>query len=267
MRLRLRHESCFLCIFMTCSSIRLACFNRALQCVFAVATLHLAASCATAPNPAEGPANSGTSGWGSKTTPPSFSVTVSPAVVSRGQTATYTVKSSLSSSTAIKVYYSLGGTAIRGTDYTVNVASPVTIPAGATSTTVRLSALTQKNRTATMTLKSGTGYGLGTPVSTSVTLQPTPTPTPTPSPTPTLRRRLAQHQLRRRHQLQHQLRRPRQHQRQHQRLVQRQLPRRRRHKTSGLRCALMGYPAQARRPTHSMAVRWTNLIPSCSTTS
>ncbi|NJR41706.1 MAG: DUF1800 family protein [Akkermansiaceae bacterium] len=75
---------------------------------------------------------------------------------------------------AITVNFSLGGTAVDGTDYN-SPGGTVTIPFGADETEVNitpiLDAIAEPNETITLTLLAGTGYALGTaPLQTTATL-------------------------------------------------------------------------------------------------
>ena len=106
---------------------------------------------------------------------PRVSVSASPTKIHEGENATYTVAASPAPSQSITVHYSTSGTAILGTDYTLSgTAGQVTIPAGQTSASVTLHALsdsvTETSETAVMSLQAGTGYGLGTPKTATVTI-------------------------------------------------------------------------------------------------
>ena len=96
---------------------------------------------------------------------PTVSVVVSPTSVNEGSDATFTVSISHSNPTQTTVNYSMSGKASLGSDYTLTgPAGHAVIPAGQTSTTVVLHALTdnanERSETAVMTLNSGSGYGL-----------------------------------------------------------------------------------------------------------
>jgi hypothetical protein len=178
---------------MTCWKA-LACSNRRLHLLFIPAALQLLAACATAPNPAEGPSASRVESGAifdsrSKAISlPSVSLSVSPTQVSTGQQAVFTATLSKTSSTTTKATYSMSGTAVRGTHYTLN-ANQFSIPAGSVSGTVTLTEVSSNtSRTAKMTLTSGSSYTLSSSITSTVTLKsgsPTPTPSPSPSPSPT----------------------------------------------------------------------------------
>jgi hypothetical protein len=72
----------------------------------------------------------------------------------------------------VTVPYSLGGSAIPGTDYTINPASPLVIPAGQTSATVTIHVLDNNNPQSTVSLALGnpTNAILSTPSQFSLTL-------------------------------------------------------------------------------------------------
>jgi PKD repeat protein len=113
---------------------------------------------------------------------PAVTVSVSPTLIKQGASATFTVAASNSVSSVTTVKYSMSGTAGLGSDYTLSgTTGQVTIPAGQTSGSVKLNALTgrgTKNKTATMTLQPGSGYTLkmsgtgrrATPPSATVTI-------------------------------------------------------------------------------------------------
>jgi hypothetical protein len=112
-------------------------------------------------------------------TPPvttTISVSASPTVVSAsaGGTATYIVSTSIVNPTAaVTVNYRMSGRAALGTNYTLS-GSPgqVTIPAGAHSANVTLTAVSARRRpkVANMVLISGSGYSVSFPNSASVTI-------------------------------------------------------------------------------------------------
>ncbi len=122
---------------------------------------------------------------------PTLSLMASPTIVNEGATAVYTVSASrVNSTSSTTVTYAMSGTAVRGTHYDLNgTFGKITIPAGASSANVTLTALNNNLNTgseaATMALKSGTSYKLSTAIKASVTIANTPSPTPTPAPTGT----------------------------------------------------------------------------------
>jgi hypothetical protein len=78
-------------------------------------------------------------------------------------------------SQSITVNYSMSGTAISNTDYTLSgTAGQVTILAGQSSATVKLKAktdaITESTETAIMTLQPGSGYRLGNPKQATVSI-------------------------------------------------------------------------------------------------
>jgi len=101
---------------------------------------------------------------------PSVRVTVSPARIREGGDSTYTISAStINPLQATTIHYSMGGRARFGTDYTLSgVFGQANIPAGASSTTVVLHALTdtarERSERATMNLNPGGGYRLSAPV-------------------------------------------------------------------------------------------------------
>lgn len=152
-------------------------------------------------NPAEGPlpteSSFGPSTAGVRRTgaSPTVSVAAASARISQAGVSTYTVSASrVSLTSALTVYYAMGGTAIAGKNYTLSgLSGKMIIPAGANSASVTLTALqtslTSGTKTASMTLRSGTGYNLSSSSKSLVTIDygmvsPTPTPTPVPTPTP-----------------------------------------------------------------------------------
>lgn len=79
-----------------------------------------------------------------------------------------------STTNPLTVYYTLGGSAINGFDY-ATVPTSVTIPAGASTATVEIDALTNSastsiNKDVTVNLAAGTGYVAGTNASAAVTI-------------------------------------------------------------------------------------------------
>jgi hypothetical protein len=92
---------------------------------------------------------------------PTIDISVSPGQVVERSDATFTVSSSTVLSQPITVSYSMRGTALRGSDYTLSgTAGRVTIPAGQSSATVLLHTIAdhvkERNETVTMLLTNGT---------------------------------------------------------------------------------------------------------------
>ena len=82
-----------------------------------------------------------------------------------GDDATFTFSSSVVVSQPVTVSYSMRGTAINGTDYTLDgMPGQVTLAAGTSSTTVSLHSIAdhvkEKNETAIMIPNAGVGYKL-----------------------------------------------------------------------------------------------------------
>lgn len=97
---------------------------------------------------------------------PTIKVVANPRSATEGGSVVYTITASnVDRAAARTIYYSMGGTAIQGIHYTLS-GSPgqVTIPAGASSATVTLTALRTSfwsgSETAKMVLHPGTGYKL-----------------------------------------------------------------------------------------------------------
>lgn len=86
----------------------------------------------------------------------------------------FEIRLSNPSSSAVTVNFSLGGTAVAGTDYTA-VGSSVSIPAGETNAVIRIRPINnstqQTARTVTLALSSGTGYSLGAVTNGMVTIR------------------------------------------------------------------------------------------------
>jgi hypothetical protein len=113
-----------------------------------------------------------------------MTVTVSPTQIRRGSSATYTIAASPAPSQPVTVSYSMSGSAVQGTDYTLsNNTGQITIPAGQSSVAVTLNAIEIQSKkkkkkkpapnvTATMTLQAGDSYDLGSPSSATVTITP-----------------------------------------------------------------------------------------------
>jgi hypothetical protein len=103
---------------------------------------------------------------------PSITLAVSPAAVTEDGTANliYTFARTGATTSALKVNYTVGGTATLGTDYTGIAATPatksVTFAAGSATATVTVDptadATIEANETVELTLATGTGYSIGT---------------------------------------------------------------------------------------------------------
>jgi len=99
---------------------------------------------------------------------PSATISVSPADVAEdgAPNLIYTVTLNQASFSALNVGYTIGGTAINGTDY-ATIAAPLAIPAGNTTGTITVNptadATIETNETVTLTLNAGAGYTVGVP--------------------------------------------------------------------------------------------------------
>ncbi len=115
---------------------------------------------------------------------PQVVISVSPSsVMEDGSTnLVYTFVRSAPSSSALAVSFSVGGTALFGTDYTQNGADSftttsgvVTIPVGSATATVTIDpmadSVVEPNVTVSLTVASGTGYTPGTPLAASGTIR------------------------------------------------------------------------------------------------
>jgi K319L-like, PKD domain len=94
---------------------------------------------------------------------PVVTVSVTPGQVIEGDDATFTFSSSVVRQQPTTVFYSMGGRAQRGSDYTLSgTPGQVTIPAGQLSATVFLHSIAdhvkERNETAALTPGSGSGY-------------------------------------------------------------------------------------------------------------
>jgi hypothetical protein len=107
---------------------------------------------------------------------PTISVSVSATTINEGASATYTISAStINPFQATTVHYLMGGTGQLGTDYTLSgIFGQADIPAGASSTTVVLQALTgtasERSEKAIMKLSPGTNYKLSRPKKAKVTI-------------------------------------------------------------------------------------------------
>jgi hypothetical protein len=102
---------------------------------------------------------------------PNVSLSASPPLLHRGGSATYTITISSVRPNDVAVSYIMGGKAILGRNYRLS-GSPgqVTIPAGASSATVTLTAFGggKRPRPATMILRPGAAYNLSWPITATV---------------------------------------------------------------------------------------------------
>ena len=99
------------------------------------------------------------------TASPIARVSVSPGQITEGTDATFTIFLSAPASQTLTINYSTGGTATRGSDYTLSgTVGQVTIPLGQTTATVVLHSIAdhvnERNETASLILTSGSGYKL-----------------------------------------------------------------------------------------------------------
>ena len=103
-----------------------------------------------------------------------ITATDSIATESGSTTGTFRVSRTGSTGSALTVFYTLGGTAVSGTDYTLMPApSSVTIPAGSSSKTITVTPINdvvmEGNETVVMTLSPRSNYTVGSPSSATVT--------------------------------------------------------------------------------------------------
>jgi hypothetical protein len=102
-------------------------------------------------------------------------VSASPTTVNEGDNATFTFSASPVPSQSVTVFYSLGGKATSGTDYKLSGTSEqVVIPAGESSATVTLHALTdavaERNESVKIKLLKGAGYKPSPPKKATITI-------------------------------------------------------------------------------------------------
>jgi hypothetical protein len=105
---------------------------------------------------------------------PTVAVTATDAAASEpAATGTFTVTRTGSTTAALTVGYTLGGSAT-SSDYTAAPASPLTIPAGATSATITVTptddSLVEEEETVEITLSDGTNYDIGSPSTATVNI-------------------------------------------------------------------------------------------------
>jgi uncharacterized protein YhjY with autotransporter beta-barrel domain len=107
---------------------------------------------------------------------PTATISVSPAAVAEdgAPNLVYTITlNQANPSAATSVSYTIGGTAINGTDY-ATIASPLVIPAGNTTGTITVNptadATIEADETVTLTLNAGAGYTVGVPNSATGTI-------------------------------------------------------------------------------------------------
>lgn len=117
-------------------------------------------SATPAPSPTATPTPSST-----PTSTPTITVSVSPGSVLEGNDATFTILSSGAVLQPLTVHYSMRGTALNGSDYTLSgTPGNLTIGAGQNSASVTIHSIAdhvkEKSETAAMVLTSGSGYKL-----------------------------------------------------------------------------------------------------------
>jgi uncharacterized protein YhjY with autotransporter beta-barrel domain len=106
---------------------------------------------------------------------PTATIAVSPAAVAEdgAPNLVYTVTLNQASFSAVSINYTIGGTAINGTDYGT-IASPLVIPAGSTTGTITVNpsgdTAIEADETVTLTLNAGAGYTVGVPNSATGTI-------------------------------------------------------------------------------------------------
>lgn len=106
---------------------------------------------------------------------PTASISVAPAAVAEDGAANlvYTVTLNQASLSSTSVNFTVGGTAISGTDYAA-VTSPLVIPAGSTTGTITVNptadATIEADETVILTLAAGAGYTVGAPASATGTI-------------------------------------------------------------------------------------------------
>jgi len=101
------------------------------------------------------------------------SVSVSPSSIQPGGAALFTIRVSTPPASDITVNYRMGGTAVFGTNDSLDgTFGQVTVPAGASSAAVRITELAaaRRNKSASMLLTSGSGYIVKKPTTASVIL-------------------------------------------------------------------------------------------------
>jgi len=106
---------------------------------------------------------------------PSVSIAVSPTSVveDSGNALVYTFTLDRPNPSALPVNFTVGGTAVNGTDY-ATIASPLSIPAGATTGTITVTPLAdttiEADKTVVLSLAAGTGYAVGAPAAATGTI-------------------------------------------------------------------------------------------------
>jgi len=121
--------------------------------------------------------------------PPASTVTVAASDANASETGpdpgTFTVSRTGDTTAGLTVHYSLGGTAVNGTDYT-SLSGSLTIPAGATSATVTVTPIddtaVEGDETVILTVSADAAYTVGSPNSATITIadnDQTPPPIPT----------------------------------------------------------------------------------------
>lgn len=107
---------------------------------------------------------------------PAISIAATDAIATEGSatdTGTFTVSRTGSTASPLTVFYSVGGTAINGTDY-VSLPGSVTIPAGQSSAPILITTIddsnVEGNETVVITLSANAAYTVGSPVAATVTI-------------------------------------------------------------------------------------------------
>lgn len=107
------------------------------------------------------------------TNPVSVSVSVSPNFVSEGNSATFTLTANANVSANTTVAFTMGGTAISGTNYTLSGTSVIASGTSTKAITINtINAFLGDNVSAIMNLSAGAGYVLGSPPSATLTIKP-----------------------------------------------------------------------------------------------
>jgi hypothetical protein len=104
---------------------------------------------------------------------PRVSVTVAPGTASMGNSAIFTITlAAVNQNAPTTVSYSMSGSAVQGTLYSLSPSGQVTIPAGASSANVTLTVLKRPKRgkTAVMNLGSSSTYTVSAPTTATITI-------------------------------------------------------------------------------------------------
>jgi len=94
------------------------------------------------------------------------------ASLSNNKTGSFTImrpSGTTTTATPLTVFFSLGGTAVNGTDYT-KIPTSITIPAGSSAATVLIVPMTHTTKTVILTLTANAAYTMGTPTTDTVTI-------------------------------------------------------------------------------------------------